>query len=145
MFLKAETRLVTCYYYIYYVSYETETALRPCRPAALPPCRPRSTEGQYWDPGGCFNKYDGPSDQATDHSAMDKQMGGWSDARSDSPACLLKQAPGLRKRGVGLIGPQNIDIACPQSRLNLLNRWPMLSTPLDSVQLCGGHWPKKIN
>ena len=119
MFLKAEIRLVTCYYYIYSRPMFLTKLKPPCGPAALPPCHPWSTEGQYWDPGGCFNKHDGPSDQATDHSAMDKQMGGWSDARSDSPACLLRQAPGLRKRGVGLIGPQNIDTVEPRYYVHL--------------------------
>ena len=28
-----------------------------------------------WVPGGCFNKHDRPSDQATGHSAMDKRHG----------------------------------------------------------------------
>ena len=52
-------------------------------------CRPGLTITR-----GCFTNSDGLSDQATDHTAMDKIMGRWFIAQSDSPQLLVKQPPG---------------------------------------------------
>ena len=46
------------------------------------------------DTGGCFNKHDGRLTGRRTILQWTNNMGGWSVARSDSPSCLLKQAPG---------------------------------------------------
>ena len=51
-------------------------------------------------PGGCFNKHNGRPTGRRTILQWTNNMGGWSVARSDSPSCLLKQAPELHWSGV---------------------------------------------
>ena len=60
--------------------------------------------------GGCFNKHNGRATRRRTILQWTNNMGGWSVARSDSPSCLLKQAPackewaGVRKVDGTLLG-----------------------------------------
>ena len=53
-------------------------------------------------PGGCFNKHDGRPTGRRTILQWTNNMGGWSVARSDSPSCLLKQAPEIHLSGTPL-------------------------------------------
>ena len=56
----------------------------------LIPDRPSRVDVVNW---GCFNKHDGRPTGRRTILLWTNNMGGWSVARSDSPSCLLKQAP----------------------------------------------------